>query len=99
MNTERQMHGHVYADNVKGEPTMVDNKKFEMSDDNMNRVSGGTDDWYNGWGYPPDYPNGCPKCGGGVYTLMGASLDYHCDTCDYTYLTSGELPLGHYARG
>ena len=52
---------------------MDENKKFELSDDMLEKVSGGanTDDdgWYYGFGFPPDRPKGCSKCGGDMYMM------------------------------
>ena len=43
----------------------MENKKLELSDEKLEKVTGGTeDDWYWGFGSPPDYPNACPRCGG-----------------------------------
>lgn len=43
---------------------------YELDDDALDHVSGGTEDDGRYWeyGYPPPYLNACPKCGGGVYS-------------------------------
>lgn len=67
----------------------MENKKFELHDDNLIHVTGGTDDddWYWGYGAPPDYLNACPVCGGGVYYIpafeeQGGSR-CHCGPCGW----------------
>lgn len=68
----------------------MENKKFELEDEKLDHVTGGTgdDDWYWGFGSPPTYPNACPRCGGGVYSVpkphsMGGGNLYLCGPCGW----------------
>lgn len=82
--------------------------KNPLDDEQLDLVNGGTDDdgWYNGYGFPPEFPNGCPKCGKGVYRI-GLAIpvtdeygtfyldDFECESCDYKYSTDGRYPIGY----
>lgn len=67
----------------------MEDKKFELNDEELNKVAGGTDDddgWYWGWGHPPQYLNACPVCGGGVYAVpspLGGN-EYFCGPCGWS---------------
>ena len=74
----------------------------ELDDDALDHVSGGTDDdgWYNGFGYPPDYLNACPKCADGVYSMpapesMGGGAVYTCGSCGWEGRSTAEFAPGY----
>ena len=77
---------------------MEDNKKFELNDDNLDLVTGGTDDddgFYWGYGKPPKYLNACPKCGGGVYYIPALDSEYRCGPCGWLGYSTRELADGY----
>jgi len=74
----------------------------ELDEDALSNVSGGMDDdgWYWGYGFPPDYLNACPKCGGGVYSTpapeaLGGGVVYTCGPCGWTGRSADELAPGY----
>ena len=83
---------------------MENQKYFELNDDQLNRVAGGTGE--SDWGYSQVYPNGCPKCGKDVYCLAKSlkvefedgfafTDEYVCESCDYAYSKDGRYPIGY----
>jgi len=72
----------------------------ELDDDALDQVAGGTEDdgWYWGFGFPPDYLNACPKCRGGVYSIL-ASIEqggnfYQCGPCGWIGHNTDEFAPG-----
>jgi len=73
-----------------------------LDDDILDHVSGGMDDdgWYWGYGFPPNYLNACPKCGGGVYSMpepesLGGGVSYTCGPCGWIGRHIAELAPGY----
>ena len=90
----------------------MDNKELknpilnELDEKALDQVSGGTDDdgWYDGFGYPPDYLNACPNCGGGVYSMpapesLGGGAVYTCGPCGWKGRSASELAPGYICNG
>ena len=76
-------------------------KHLEINDDQLEQASGGTEDdgWYWGYGFPPDYLNACPRCGGGVYSIPASAEQggntYHCGPCGWVGRSVEEFALGY----
>jgi len=78
----------------------------ELEEDVLDHVTGGTDDdgWYWGYGYPPNYLNACPKCGGGVYSMpvpesLGGGASYTCGPCGWKGRSTAEFAPGYTYNG
>lgn len=70
----------------------------ELDEDALDHVTGGTEDdgWYWGFGFPPDYLNACPNCGGGVYSLRPpVGEEYVCGPCGWKGRSSAEFAPGY----
>ena len=74
----------------------MEHKEFELNEDNLDNVTGGTNEIppYWGYGFPPHYLNACPQCGGGVYQL--APREFHCGPgCGWIGFSEQELASGY----
>ena len=76
-------------------------KNLELTDEQLDQASGGMDDdgWYWGYGFPPDYLNACPNCGGGVYSLHASEeqggTTYRCGPCGWVGRSTDEFAPGY----
>ena len=65
----------------------MENKKFELIDEELDLVSGGTDNGARYWGFgvPPKYLNACPRCGGPCYSVdqTAHGYSYWCGPCQW----------------
>lgn len=73
----------------------------ELDEDVLNNVSSGMeeDGWYWGFGFPPNYLNACPNCGGGVYSIPRSAEQggpvYMCGPCGWMGHTEAEFAAGY----